>query len=106
MTVLLPDLIILDYRQGLGSVPLSSVLAGKFPVIKQLLVAEKDCARLRDIRLTRGEQVILSKGCPARGLIRRAGADFGGLLSGGRQLLQGFYPIFHSADDLDAAEVL
>jgi len=60
MTVLLPDLIILDDRQGISYVPLNPVLANKFPVIKQHWFAEEDCTRLRDISLTLGLQLNLS----------------------------------------------
>jgi DNA-binding NarL/FixJ family response regulator len=60
-TVLLPDLIILDHRQDVGSQPLSSVLATNFPAIKLLCVAEEDSARLKKASLTCRAQAILSK---------------------------------------------
>jgi|HubBroStandDraft_5_1064220.scaffolds.fasta_scaffold296989_2 DNA-binding NarL/FixJ family response regulator len=61
MTVLLPDLIILDHRQDVGSQPLSSVLTSNFPAIKVLCVAEEDSVRLREASLTCRAQAILSK---------------------------------------------
>ena len=61
MTVLLPDLIILDHRQDVGSQPLSSVLATNFPAIKLLCVAEEDSARLKEASPTCRAQAILSK---------------------------------------------
>jgi DNA-binding NarL/FixJ family response regulator len=48
MMVLVPDLIILDHRQKLGSLPLSSVLASNFPAIKVLCFAEEDSGRLTE----------------------------------------------------------
>jgi DNA-binding NarL/FixJ family response regulator len=60
-TVLLPDLIILDHRQDVGSQPLSSVLASNFPAIKLLCFAEEDSARLTEASLTCRAQAILSK---------------------------------------------
>ena len=61
MMVLLPDLIILDHRQEVRSLPLSSVLARKFPAIKLLCFAEGNSARLTEASLTRRVQAILSK---------------------------------------------
>jgi len=61
MMILLPDLIILDHRQGVGSLPLSSVLASNFPAIKLLCFAEEDSARLTEASLTCRVQAILSK---------------------------------------------
>ena len=61
MMVLLPDLIILDHRQEVRSLPLSSVLASKFPAIKLLCFAEKHSARLTEASLTCRVQAILSK---------------------------------------------
>jgi DNA-binding NarL/FixJ family response regulator len=61
MKVLLPELIILDHRQGVGSLPLSSVLASNFPAIKLLCFAEEDSARLTEASLTCRVQAILSK---------------------------------------------
>ena len=61
MMVLLPDLIILDHRQDVGSLPLSSVLASNFPAIKLLCFAEEDSARLTEASLTCRVQDNLSK---------------------------------------------
>ena len=61
MTVLLPDLIILDHRQDVGSQPLSSVLASHFPATKLLCFAEKHSARLTEGSLTCRAQAIFSK---------------------------------------------
>jgi len=61
MMVLLPDLIILDHRQEVGSLPLSSVLASNFPAIKLLCFAEEDSARLTEASLPCRVQTILSK---------------------------------------------
>lgn len=61
MMVLLPDLIILDHRQDVGPLPLSSVLASNFPAIKLLCFAEEDSARLAEASLTCRVQANLSK---------------------------------------------
>jgi len=61
MMVLLPDLIILDHRQDVGSLPLSSVLASNFPAIKLLCFAGEDSARLTEASLTCRVQANLSK---------------------------------------------
>ena len=61
MMVLLPDLIILDHRQDVGPLPLSSVLARDFPAIKLLCFVEEDSARVTEATLTCREQAILSK---------------------------------------------
>ncbi len=61
MMVLLPDLIILDHRQDVGSLPLSSVLASNFPAIKLLCFAEENSTRLTEASLTCRVQAILSK---------------------------------------------
>jgi DNA-binding NarL/FixJ family response regulator len=61
MMVLLPDLIILDHRQDVGSLPLSSALASNFPAIKLLCFAEENSARLTEASLTCRVQAILSK---------------------------------------------
>jgi DNA-binding NarL/FixJ family response regulator len=61
MMILLPDLIILDHRQDVGPLPLSSVLASNFPAIKLLCFAEEDSARLTEASLTCRVQAILSK---------------------------------------------
>ncbi len=61
MMVLLPDLIILDHRQEVGSLPLSSVLASAFPAIKLLCFAEEDSARFTEASLPYRVQTVLSK---------------------------------------------
>jgi DNA-binding NarL/FixJ family response regulator len=61
MTVLLPDLIVLDHRQDVGSQPLSSVLLNNFPATKLLCFAEEDSARLTEASLTCRAQAIFSK---------------------------------------------
>ena len=61
MMILLPDPIILDHRQDVGPLPLSSVLASNFPAIKLLCFAEEDSARLTEASLTCRVQAILSK---------------------------------------------
>jgi DNA-binding NarL/FixJ family response regulator len=50
LMVLRPDLVILDHRQTLGSLPLSSVLEGNFPAMKVLCFAEEDSARFTEAR--------------------------------------------------------
>ena len=62
MTVLLPDLIILDHQiQGMSALSASSLLASHFPATKLLLFTEEDSAQLREACLTCGVQVIISK---------------------------------------------
>lgn len=62
MTVLLPDLIILDHQiQGMSALSVSSLLASHFPATKLLLFTEEDSAQLREACLTCGVQVIISK---------------------------------------------
>lgn len=48
MMVLLPDLIILDHRRDVDSLPLRSALANNFPTIKLLCFAGEDSARLTE----------------------------------------------------------
>jgi DNA-binding NarL/FixJ family response regulator len=69
MMVLLPDLIILDHRQDVGSQPLDSVLATNFPAIKLLCFAEEGSVRLTEARLTCRVQAILSKATPRADLV-------------------------------------
>jgi DNA-binding NarL/FixJ family response regulator len=61
MMVLLPDLIILDHRQDVGSLPLSSVLASNFPAIKLLCFAEGNSARPTKASLSCRVQALFSK---------------------------------------------
>jgi DNA-binding NarL/FixJ family response regulator len=61
LTVLVPNLIILDHRQRVGSMPLSSVLASNFPAIKLLCFAEEDSVRLVEASPICQVQVIFSK---------------------------------------------
>jgi DNA-binding NarL/FixJ family response regulator len=68
LTVLAPDLVILDHRQDMGPPPLSSVLASKFPAIKVLSFAEKDLVRLTEAILTCQIQLIFSRTTLCRNL--------------------------------------
>ncbi len=52
MMVLAPDLVILDHRQDVGFLPLSSVLTSNFPAIKVLCFVEEDSTRLTDALAT------------------------------------------------------
>jgi DNA-binding NarL/FixJ family response regulator len=85
MTVLVPDLIILDHRQEVGSLPLSSVLANNFPAIKLLCFAEEDSVRLTEASPTCQVQVIFSKTTLRRDLAA-ALEQISGLSPSGSQL--------------------
>jgi hypothetical protein len=77
MMVLLPDLIILDHRQDVGSLPLSSALASNFPAIKLLCFAEEKLGAAYRSQPDLPSTSHPFKGNTARGLGCCAGADFG-----------------------------